>query len=61
MTKRCIVVHQDGKVTLASGGSIAPFDLDAAIQRGAKIHEARPIGSGTSVLVIIEDPGEAKS
>jgi len=57
--KRAVVVHTNGAVNVANGphvGESNRFDLDAAIQKGAKIVEGHPVGPhGTSVLLIIEE------
>jgi hypothetical protein len=46
----------DGKI--AQGFPQTVFDLDAALQRGAKILREVPIGlhQGTAMLLILEDP-----
>lgn len=58
--KRAVVVHSNGAVNVANGphvGDSNRFDLDAAIQKGAKIVDVQSIGpQGTSVLFIIEEP-----
>jgi len=53
VAKRCVVLHGDGSVTLASGKPDQYYDLDAALQKGATIVEKLFIGSGTSALLII--------
>jgi hypothetical protein len=57
--QRAVIVHQDGSVNVATGpvmGSGNQYDLDAAIQKGAKILQRYAIGSdGTSTLLIIKE------
>jgi hypothetical protein len=61
---RAVVVHGDGRVTVADGkpsSSAAPYDLDGAIKKGAvTFGDPIPLGlhQGTSVLLIIEEREE---
>ena len=66
--RRCVIVHENGPVTLADGETChseerSPrdstcYNLDKAIQEGANIAAIHPIGSGASVLLILTDVKE---
>lgn len=58
--QRCAVVHGNGNCSVANGTSRDTFDLDEALQNGAKIVAIHPIGTGTSILLVIEFDDESK-
>jgi hypothetical protein len=60
---RAVIVHDDGTIALANGGSPATgasvtYDLDHALQRGGRIvGDVIPLGlrSGSAILMQIEE------
>ncbi|WP_254507557.1 hypothetical protein [Anatilimnocola floriformis] len=53
---RAVIVHGDGTVTTAVGGNRTGYNLDDAIQKGARIIQITPIGTGTSIMLLVEEP-----